>query len=95
MAYQAKSDLQPGGDEQVGFIPAVEADAECIGLQHPIHRGEGGFESLVIVVVGDRPAGSVAIARDVDGSDAVRNRQHSGADGLQQRRLYQVAEGHV
>lgn len=69
--HQAEARGSPGIDEQIGLVPAVEADAECPWPQEPVHLGEGGAKPFGGVVAGELAAGAVAIAGDVG-----RVRQH-------------------
>ena len=61
----AETCAAPCVDEQVGFVPAIEADAEGGGFEKPVHLREGGFEPLRVVVVRNAAPGAVGVAGDV------------------------------
>src|SRR6185437_13348735 len=51
MPGEPKASLAPRGDEFVGLVPPVEADAERITVQHAKDFREGGLEPSGITVV--------------------------------------------
>ncbi len=84
MAGDAEAGFLPGGEEQVGPGPAVEADAETVRFEDGVHLGEGWFEPGGVVVIGDGAAVAALVARDVGriGEDEIdAGRRHGGHSG--------------
>ena len=63
--HHAEARCTPGTDEQVGLVPAVEAEAERAVLQDAVHFGERGPQPGIIVVVGNGPAVARAVPAQV------------------------------
>src|SRR5271170_1107347 len=61
MPGEAKSGPAPGADEFVRLVPAVEADAEAIGLQQPVDVPECRIEPFSGAIVAD----GLAVARTI------------------------------
>src|SRR6202158_5772190 len=55
MAGQLKASTAPGGNETVGLVPAIEADAITVVLQQAKDFREGRIEPAVIVVIRHSP----------------------------------------
>ena len=55
----------PGGDEDIGFVPAVEADAEVSVFEKAEHLGESGREPSIIVVIHDSATIAAAIVHEI------------------------------
>lgn len=65
VAGEREARRPPGGNEDVGFVPAVKADAECSVFEKAEHLGESGREPCVVVVVDDAAAVARAIVHEI------------------------------
>jgi hypothetical protein len=55
----------PGGDELVGAVPAVEADAKSAVLQDAVHFGESWLQPASVAVARDAAARAVAVVHEI------------------------------
>src|SRR5207253_9060026 len=55
----------PSGKELVYAIPAVKADAEAVGFQHPVDLLKGRLKPIAAVVVGNSSSLPIAVPHQV------------------------------
>src|ERR1700730_11170700 len=65
MSGELKSGLPPRGNETVGLVTAIEADAITVVFQQAKDFREGRIDPAVIVVIRDGSPGTVTVVRDV------------------------------
>ena len=65
VAGQPETRFAPGGDEAVGLVPAVEADAKTVVLEQAEDFREGWLEPAVVIVVNHGPPVARTVAGDI------------------------------
>ena len=73
-----KADSLPLPDKPFDLIPAIEADAEPVGLENAEDLGKGRFEPAAAVVVGDASAVAGNVVRQMLGSVRTKSTDPAG-----------------